>query len=73
MGTGTSISVLIYWFAGAHGTVVALGRNANLHASPSDLLSHLDLGAMGRAELRYKRLLLDGDLLWIRLSDKGGG
>lgn len=57
------------WFAGAHGTVGALGRNASLHASPSDLLSHLDLGAMGAAELRHRRFLLNGDLLWIRLSD----
>jgi hypothetical protein len=56
------------WFAGAHGTVGGLGRNASLHASPSDLLSHLDLGAMGAAELRYRRFLLGGDLLWIRLS-----
>ncbi len=57
------------WFAGAHGTVGVLGRTASLHASPSDLISHFDLGAMGAAELRHKRFLLDGDLLWIRLSD----
>lgn len=57
------------WFAGAHGTVGALGRDASIHASPGDLLSHFDIGLMGAAEARYKRILLNGDLLWIRISD----
>jgi hypothetical protein len=57
------------WFAGAHGTVEVQGRTASIHASPSDLLSHADFGLMGAAEARHKRFLLDGDLLWIRLSD----
>jgi hypothetical protein len=41
----------------------------SLHASPGDLLSHFDIGLMGAAEARRKRFLLDGDLLWIRISD----
>jgi hypothetical protein len=57
------------WFAGTHGTVGALGRTASVHASPWDLLSHFNFGIMGTAEARYNRWLLDGDLLWIRLSD----
>lgn len=57
------------WFAGAHGAVGAVGHDLGFHASPSDLLSHLDIGLMGSAEARYDRLLLNGDLLWIRLSD----
>lgn len=57
------------WFAGAHGTVGALGRDVSMHASPGDLLSHLDFGLMGTAEARFRRFLLDGDLVWIRLSD----
>jgi hypothetical protein len=57
------------WFAGAHGTVGALGRDASIHASPGDLLSHFNIGLMGSAEVRHKRLLLNGDLLWIRISD----
>lgn len=57
------------WFAGAHGTVGALGRDASIHPSPGDLLSHLDIGVMGAAEARRKRFLLTGDMLWIRLSD----
>jgi hypothetical protein len=57
------------WFAGAHGTVGARGRNVSMHASPGDLLSHANFGLMGAAEARRQRFLLDGDLLWIRLSD----
>jgi hypothetical protein len=57
------------WFAGAHGTVGARGRDASMHASPGDLLSHLDIGVVGAAEVRRNRFLLNGDLLWIRISD----
>lgn len=57
------------WFAGAHGTVGALGRDSSLHASPTDLLSHFNFGLMGAAEARYNRFLLNGDMIWIRLSD----
>jgi hypothetical protein len=57
------------WFAGAHGTVGALGRDFSVHASPGDLLSHFNIGLMGAMEARKKRFLLTGDLLWIRLSD----
>jgi hypothetical protein len=57
------------WFAGAHGTVGALGHDASIHATPGDLLSHFNIGLMGAAEARRKRFLLTGDLLWIRLSD----
>lgn len=57
------------WFAGAHGTVGALGRNVSIHASAGDLLSHFNIGLMGAAEARYHRFLLNGDMMWIRLSD----
>lgn len=57
------------WFAGSHGTVGALGSNTSVHASPGDLLSHLDIGLMGAAEARYGHFLLTGDMLWVRLSD----
>src|SRR5262249_20682851 len=57
------------WFAGSHGTVGAFGHNVSMHASPGDLLSHFNFGLMGGAEARYQRFLLNGDLLWIRLSD----
>jgi hypothetical protein len=57
------------WFAGAHGIVGAAGHDVGFHASPGDLLSHLDIGLLGAAELRYDRLVVNGDLMWIRLSD----
>jgi len=57
------------WFAGAHGVIGALGRELGFHASPGDLLSHFDFGLMGATETRYDRLLLNGDLMWIRPSD----
>jgi hypothetical protein len=68
---GWHFSVSPYlWFAGARGTVGGpLGRSVGFHASVGDLLSHLDIGLMGAAEARYDRVVLNGDLLWIRLSD----
>ena len=57
------------WFAGAHGTVGVLGREASVHASAGDLLSHFNFGLMGASEAQIGRFLLNGDLLWIRLSD----
>ena len=67
---GFHFSVSPYlWLAGAHGTVGALGRDVGMHASVGDVLSHLDFGLMGAAEARYNRIVLNGDMLWIRLSD----
>jgi hypothetical protein len=57
------------WIAGAHGTVGVLGNDAGFRASPADLLSHFDIGLMGAAEASYHRFVLNGDLLWIRISD----
>jgi hypothetical protein len=57
------------WFAGAHGVVGALGHDASVHVSAGDLLSHLNVGLMGQAEARHGRLVLNGDLLWLRLAD----
>jgi len=68
--TGWHLDVSPYlWFAGAHGIVGVAGHDIGFHASPGDLLSHLDIGLMGAAELRWNRLVLNGDLMWIRLSD----
>lgn len=57
------------WFAGSHGTVGALGRNVSVHASPGDLLSHFDIGLMGAADANKNRLVLSGDMIWVRVSD----
>jgi hypothetical protein len=67
---GWSLDLSPYlWFAGTHGTVGAFGRDASVHASAGDLLSHANFGIMGASEARFGRFLLNGDLLWIRLSD----
>jgi hypothetical protein len=67
---GWHFSVTPYlWFAGARGTVGALGRDIGFHASAGDLLSHFDIGLMGEAEARYDRVVINGDLMWIRVSD----
>ena len=57
------------WFAGTHGIVGVLGREVGVRASAGDLLSHFNFGLMGAAQARHKRFLLNGDLMWIRLSD----
>src|SRR5438093_5242590 len=57
------------WFAGTHGTVGAFGRDVSVHSSAWDILSHFNMGLMGTAEARYNRFVLNGDLMWIRLSD----
>jgi hypothetical protein len=46
------------------------GRDASVHASPGDLLSHFRFGLMGAVEPRYKRLVLPVDIVWVRLGDE---
>jgi hypothetical protein len=60
------------WFAGVHGTVGVLGREASVHASFSDVLSNLNIGAMGALEVRYNRIIMPVDFMWIKLSDNKG-
>jgi len=60
-----------FWLAGTRGTVGALGRDVSVHASAGDLLSHFNFGLMGGAQARHNRLVLDGDMMWIRLSGSG--
>lgn len=57
------------WFPGIHGNVGALGHDASVHASAGDLLSHFRFGLMGAATAQHKRLLIAGDLMWVRLGD----
>jgi hypothetical protein len=57
------------WFAGVHGSVGARGHEASVHASASDVLSNLNIGAMGALELRYNRIIMPLDFMWIKLSD----
>jgi len=58
------------WFPGVHGTAVGPGgRGESFRASPGDLLSNARFGLMGAVEARRKRVVVSGDLLWIRLED----
>lgn len=47
----------------------AFGRDVSVHQSTWDLLSHFNGGLMGAMDARYNRFVLNGDLLWLRLSD----
>jgi hypothetical protein len=57
------------WLPGVHGTSGKNGHNLSIHASPGDLLSNFRFGLMGAVEVRHKRLLLNTDLMWVRLED----
>jgi opacity protein-like surface antigen len=60
------------WFSGIHGTVGALGHDASVHASASDVLSNFDIGFMILAEPSYNRIVFPVDFMWVRLSDNKG-
>jgi hypothetical protein len=57
------------WFASANGTVGALGRDASVNASFGDIFSKFNIGLMGVFEARKKRLILNTDFMWLKLSD----
>lgn len=58
------------WFPGVHGTAVGPEENGlGFKASPSDLLSHFQIGLMGAVELSHKRIVTSMDIFWIRLQD----
>jgi hypothetical protein len=45
------------------------GNGESFRASPGDLLSNARFGLMGAVEARRKRVVVSGDVLWIRLED----
>jgi hypothetical protein len=57
------------WFSGAHGNLAAFGYNLGFKASISDLLSKFRFGITEIVDVRYKRLVLTSDLLWMTLSN----
>lgn len=58
------------WFPGIHGTATGPnGRGLSFRASPGDLLSNFRFGLMGAVEASRKRLVITGDMLWVRLED----
>jgi hypothetical protein len=67
---GWHVAITPYlWFSGVHGTIGALGREASVHASFSDIFSNTDIGVMGVMEARYNRVLMPVEFMWIQLSD----
>jgi hypothetical protein len=57
------------WFAGVHGTTGVLGRDASVHAGFGDIFNYLNIGAMGAVEIRYNRVIMPVDFMWMKLSD----
>jgi hypothetical protein len=57
------------WFPGMHGTTGTELHPVNIRASAGDVLSHFNIGIMGAYEVRKKRFVYLGDLLWIKLGD----
>jgi hypothetical protein len=58
------------WFAGVHGSVGALSREASVHASFGDIFSNFNIGFMGAVEARKKKVSVITDLMWMRLKDE---
>jgi len=57
------------WFSGMHGTVGVRNQEASVHASFSDIFNYLNIGAMGALEVRYNRVIMPVDFIWMKLSD----
>lgn len=60
------------WFAGVHGTVGALNHEASVHASFGDIFNYLNIGVMAAAEIRYNRIVMPADFMWMKLTDQKG-
>ena len=58
------------WFAGVRGAAGVRGHFAGIDASASDVLSNFNLGFMASSLVRYNRVILPLDFMWIDLTDK---
>jgi hypothetical protein len=68
--SGWHIIVAPYlWLPGVYGTVGKRNVDASIHATPGDLLSNFRFGLMGLVDLRYKRIIIPIDMMWVRLAD----
>jgi hypothetical protein len=68
--TGWHVDITPYlWFSGIHGTSGVLDQNASVHASFGDIFNYLNIGAMGDVEVRYNRVIVPLDFIWMKLSD----
>jgi hypothetical protein len=67
---GWHVAITPYlWFSSIHGTTGAIGREASVHTSFSDIFNYVNIGAMSVLEARYKRVLMPVDFMWMKLSD----
>jgi hypothetical protein len=67
---GLHVDIAPYlWFSGMNGTVGVRGQETSVHASFGDVFSYLNIGLMGAAEVRYNRVIMPVDFIWMKLSD----
>ena len=57
------------WFSGMYGTVGVRNQEASVHAGFGDIFNYLNMGLMGAAEVRYNRVIMPVDFIWMKLSD----
>ena len=67
---GWHVSISPYlWLPGLHGTIGALGHDASVNASFSDIFSNFSFALMGTLDTRYNRIVMPLDFMWIRLTN----
>jgi hypothetical protein len=67
---GWHVSISPYlWLPGLHGTIGALGHEASVHASFSDIFSNFSFALMSALEPRYNHIVMPLDFMWIKLSN----
>lgn len=65
------VSTVTYlWASGIHGTVGIRGDEAEVHQSFIDLLGDLKFGFMGALDVRYKRFVSVGDVIYTHIGVK---
>ncbi len=67
---GLHVDIAPYlWFSGMYGTVGVRNQEASVHAGFGDIFNYLNMGLMGAAEVRYNRVIIPVDFIWMKLSD----
>lgn len=71
--SGFHVALVPYlWMSGLNGTVGARGHETSVHASFGDVVSNLNFGIMALADMRYNRIVMPVDFMWMKLSDLRG-
>src|SRR5271165_2170633 len=60
------------WFPGLHGTVGALGHDASVHVSGSDVLSNFQGGIAGMLNIRKGRIVIPLDFIYAKVATTKG-